>query len=131
MNAEVLKEMDKECISLCKAINKIKGLQTASSCSGHNKNKFSIFLYARKVRNLYILARCIDRNYGGFSNWKLEVLDADRSYINKTPRDLDIIFQLHSGDLKGSVAYKQANIIASNILETLRNEAVMKMLIKK
>ena len=35
--------MDKECIALCNAINKIPGLRTIESCCGHDEREYRIW----------------------------------------------------------------------------------------
>ena len=42
-------KMDIECISLCDAINKLPGISTIESCSGHNKKPFNIWFDAEDL----------------------------------------------------------------------------------
>jgi hypothetical protein len=46
------KDIDKECIDLCEAINRYNGLRTVESCSGHGDNIFRIFLHVDDVESL-------------------------------------------------------------------------------
>lgn len=48
-------KMDPECVKLCKAINKIPGLQTTESCCGHGKDKFMIWFEVKSLKKLPIL----------------------------------------------------------------------------
>lgn len=113
--------MDKECIALCDAINEIPFLMTTESCCGHSKDTLNIWLKTKNIQGLYILARAIDRRYGGPVNdkkeWRLLVEDNDRM--------MDVIFRLESSCI-GEEAYKQANIIAENIKVTLKHKNCMK-----
>ena len=42
-------EFDPEVVNLCKAMNRIKGICTHDSCSGHNKIPFRIFFGATNI----------------------------------------------------------------------------------
>jgi hypothetical protein len=123
--------MDKECIELCNAINDIPFLVTYSSCCGHGKNTFGIWINAKNLEGLYILARCIDRRYCGPTT---EILDKDKNTTKYLPwnllvEDSDLImgpiFHLESSS-KGDLAYEQAKQIAENIRYTLKDKACMK-----
>ena len=123
--------MDKECIELCDAINEIPFLVTDSSCCGHGKDTFDIWVKAKNLEGLYILARVIDRRYCGPVT---EIWDKDRDRIKYLPWNLLVedsdatmgpVFHLQSSS-KGDLAYEQAKKIAQNIRHTLKHEACMK-----
>ncbi len=42
-------EFDPEVVSLCKAINRIGGLYTIESCSGHGKTPFRIYFRSSNI----------------------------------------------------------------------------------
>jgi len=44
--------MDIECIQLCDAINKLKGLKTTECCCGHDVNPFRIWFKATGLKHL-------------------------------------------------------------------------------
>jgi len=124
-------KIDKECVELCDAINEIPFLMTTESCCGHGKDTFDIWLVAKNLEGLYILARCIDRRYCGPVT---ETFDADKNMTSYLPwkllvEDSDMrmapIFHLESSS-KGELAYKQAKKIAKNIRYTLKHKACMK-----
>jgi len=123
--------MDKECIDLCDAINEIPFLMTTESCCGHGKDTFHIWVKARNIEALYVLARAIDRRYCGPTT---EVFDEERNMTAYVPwkllvEDIDstmsVAFHLESSS-KGELAYKQAKKIAKNIRYTLKHKACMK-----
>lgn len=67
----MLREMDKECIALCEAMNRFKGIQTTESCCGHGKSNYHIFFNAENLECLppllYYFAGC----HCGFYNWNI------------------------------------------------------------
>lgn len=103
--------MDKECISLCDAINAIPGLVTTESCCGHGGDKFRIFFNVHVIGNLSILLfHTYFRHCGCYWDCTAESYDIDRP----------VSFQLKSRDV-GEKAYYEANIIANKIREYLIN----------
>ena len=87
MNKDIYKDMDKECISLCKKLNSLIDVQTYESCCGHLKERYSIFFLCYSFERLAKLYRCIDRNYSD-GKWELLVDGTDNHPTN--------IFQLRS-----------------------------------
>ena len=56
-------QMDKECIALCEALNRLPGISTEESCCGHLKYQYYIWFGCRNLRSLAIIARAVDRRY--------------------------------------------------------------------
>jgi len=54
-------KIDHESISLCDAVNKIKGLKTFESCCGHNRDNFLIWFSAENVVDLTPLVYFLDK----------------------------------------------------------------------
>lgn len=46
------KDMDKECIKLCEALNILPGIQTIESCCGHGGRRFRIRFEASALKYL-------------------------------------------------------------------------------
>lgn len=63
------KQMDKECVRLCDAINKIPGLKTCWSCCGHGKEKFQVWFEVESVKNLPILLYFLDPQNSMLNYW--------------------------------------------------------------
>lgn len=103
-------DIDAECLALCDAINLISGLKTYSSCSGHDSQSLKIDFKAETVDSLFILAKCVDRRYGGNGNWNIVVNMTD---VNP------IVFTLTSGKDVGQSAYTEATKIAGRILKEI------------
>lgn len=103
--------MDEPCATLCVALNRVKGIETASSCCGHGEEPFSIWLKAAAIRSLHLISRAIDTRYGAPGGWRLEVQSTDLE-------ELPILFQLVSRS-KGVNAFVEANRIAARIDELL------------
>jgi hypothetical protein len=59
------KDLDREVRALCIAMNRLPGIKTSESCSGHNKKPFRIWFEVTdfKARGLLTLARCTCRRY--------------------------------------------------------------------
>ena len=108
--------VDLEVLHLCRTLNAIPGIVTNGSCSGHGKEPLTIWFYARSLRCLYPLARCLDRRYGGPLSWRCEVQDTDLP-------DRSICFLLHSGRVRGRNAWHQAEILATAIDAFMANAA--------
>lgn len=71
-------DMDKDCIALCNALNKLPGVETYESCCGHLKTPYRIFFRCRNFVSLAILARAFDKRYLTTSMlWKIEVETGD------------------------------------------------------
>ena len=107
------KKIDKECVSLCKAINRIEGLQTASSCCGHNKDNFSIYFTVQEVENFPILLYFIDACHVGF-NWDC--------YAYTDCGMFQVKYMIQSRTF-GEESYKESEIIATKINEYLERQS--------
>ncbi len=44
--------MDRECIKLCKALNKLGGISTIESCCGHNRDPYRIWFWCSDIKFL-------------------------------------------------------------------------------
>ena len=110
--------MDKECIKICDALNKIKGVETLESCCGHGKQPFSVWLKCNNSKQLFPLIRQISHNYAD-NNWHCE---AELTDMENRP----VIFHLYS-DKKGKEAYAEADEIAERILDFLKWDKVMEV----
>lgn len=101
-------DMHEECIPLCNAINKMPGLRTTYSCSGHDdpKRSFMMFVEPECANNisplLYILREKI-KNFGVNSRWDI-TLDV------RTDKD-NLAFLL-SAESQGTQAYEESKVIA-------------------
>lgn len=123
--------MDKQCIKLCEALNSIRGIETTESCCGHGKRSFIIFFTLDKeyFENLHIIARVMDRRYGGGyedvkkddgiwteTGWRCQTSCNDIYISDK------FNFMITSCEIKGRKAYSQANKIAQNIAHHLSHK---------
>jgi len=95
-------EFDKEVVELCKAMNKIPGIQTIDSCCGHGKDYFRIFFTVEDIETLnhFMWAGCY-RWWNWRNGFRVQICDGD---VN---RDLGILkLQLESYEI-GEDAYKE------------------------
>ncbi len=67
------KDMDKECISLCNAINRFKGLRTIESCCGHGNTPYHIWFKADSLGDLPPMLYYLDVCHCGCRGWSVEV----------------------------------------------------------
>ena len=67
-------KMDNECISICEVLNKLPGLETYCSCSGHGETPFYIWFRCDNIDTLSRLGRVVDKRYSD-GNWEI-VLDS-------------------------------------------------------
>jgi len=79
---------DKECVSLCNAIDSICELSPISSCCGHGKGPFRIWFMVDadwdeenagadgtvSIYGLMSLAYLLTTNHGGFTQWYIKVV---------------------------------------------------------
>lgn len=91
--------MDKECIPLCDALNKLPGVRTFTSCCGHLQRNFAIWFYTDNLYSIGVIARASDRRYVTTNVlWeiKIETIDVERTpqfcigiYSTKVHRSYD------------------------------------------
>jgi len=100
-------DIDKECIKLCKAMNRLTGVTTQFSCCGHGESSFSIVFFCKNVNISYLMPIVIDLP----DDWSCSI-DVTSTGKGRTtlPR-----FVLLSGSKIGEIAYKDANDIADKI----------------
>ena len=120
-------DMDENCIPLCDAITALSGVRTTESCDGHGKEPFQLFLQVdTKIHpavGLFFLTRCVDRRYWQYGNlWKLELYVGDMFIDKKLP----IGYYLHSGNVKGEEAYRQAQSLVDNMNHHLNHMNFLK-----
>ena len=105
-------DMDKECINLCNAINKIDGLITNESCCGHEKGNFRIWFTVKNLKSLPTLLYYCDPCHVGF-RWNCVVTTGcAMSPVN---------FRIESESI-GERAHKEADTIAKEIINFLEKE---------
>lgn len=101
--------MDKECVILCEAINKIKGIRTVESCCGHGETPYHIWFTAERLdclpNLLYWFAGC----HCGYSGWAIKAT----TDCAKSP----VIFCIEGPE--GEIAYEQSKEIAKFIVNDL------------
>jgi hypothetical protein len=56
------KDLDRECLALCKAMNRLPGIETTESCCGHGKHEYLIFFKPKSfdamLPILYLMDSC-------------------------------------------------------------------------
>ena len=70
------KDIDKECILLCKKLNSLSNVKTTESCCGHLKAPYMVFFECDDFVRLGKLFRCVNRNYSD-GKWRIEVDGGD------------------------------------------------------
>ena len=104
-------KFDRECVNICKAINRLEDIITVCSCCGHGKDNFRIWLKVNDLSELPIMLYYLDKCHVGFSWDCFATTDCGMSPVT---------FRIES-QCKGDEAYKQAEIIANKINEYLDN----------
>jgi hypothetical protein len=67
-------DLDPECLALCKAINEhCPGVITTSSCCGHGKDQYSIWIHPVALEALPPLLYWLDGCHSGKSGWQVIV----------------------------------------------------------
>ena len=65
------KDMDRECVALCEALNYLAGIRTIESCCGHGEHPFRVWF---KTENLEALPEALyyfDRCHSGVPGWSV------------------------------------------------------------
>ena len=96
------KDIDRECISLCNAINRFKGLRTIESCCGHNKYPYHIWFKASNFKSLPPMLYYLDICHCGRGGW---------SVIVYTDCAMSSVIFMIEGPV-GEVGYKDSEYIA-------------------
>jgi len=66
-------DIDKECVVLCEAMNKLSGIRTSESCCGHYKTPFHIWFNADSLEVLPPLLYWFDGCHCGYYGWSIRV----------------------------------------------------------
>ena len=104
--------IDKECVDLCGAINKVKGARTVESCCGHGERPFRIWLCPDNVDDLLPVLYYIDSCHCGCCGWTCKVY---------TDCSMDGVRYMIGGPI-GQQAYDDAKRIAQLIEEYVKEE---------
>lgn len=67
-------DVDCECVSICNTLNRLPGLTTYESCSGHEERPFYVWFRCDNIDTLSRLGRAVDKRYSD-GNWEI-VLDS-------------------------------------------------------
>ena len=65
------RDLDPECLNLCRALNELPGIETISSCAGHGETPFQVSLEAESLDDLPPVAWSLDSCHSGQSGWEL------------------------------------------------------------
>jgi hypothetical protein len=118
------REMDKEAIPLCNALNSLPGIKTIESCCGHGNEPFRIWFVVRNTdTGLFFLTRCVDHRYWEYGYlWGIDLMIDDLWFKgNKLP----IVYMIHSGPIFGQLAYDQAKSLITNMNTHLNHKEFM------
>lgn len=69
-------DMDDEVIDICNLLNRLPGIETYSSCSGHQKERTNIFFHCYDLDTISRLGRALSRNYSDYK-WEIVVDSTD------------------------------------------------------
>lgn len=110
--------IDKECVKICDALNRLPSVRTMESCCGHGVGNFNIWFYATDVRVINAISRYYstyrwykDQNDEYHENWKIKLDICDIMDVNH-----DILFWLE-GNKDNPNLFKEADEMADNIIE--------------
>jgi hypothetical protein len=119
--------MNKEHKKLYEAMNRIPGIK-AEQTSSLDHTSFFITFKPESFEPLYIVARALDRRYGGpdaYAGWSLQIQDNDMIENGHIGRLSFWVINEANGTNK---VYREANMIADNINYILDNEDLMKFI---
>ena len=99
--------IDKECVGLIKAMNKMPGICTFESCCGHGNQPFRIWFFAESLKVLPDLLYWFDGCHCGVYGWEvIASTDCSRAPVR---------FRVESEAI-GRQAYEEAGKIAAAIV---------------
>ena len=101
------KDMDAECVELCRQLNRLPGIETTESCCGHGKRTFCIWFRAHSLRDLPRLLYWFDQCHTGEVGWQV---------IAQTDCGMSPVRFRIEGPL-GKEGYEGAEIIANLLKE--------------
>jgi len=118
--------MDKECVKICNALNRLPSVRTTDSCCGHGKHNFCIWFYASDIRVLNALGRLMSHNYAPYcwykdktgkyrENWKITLDVCDTMDFKK-----EVLFCL-MGNKNNPNMYKEADDMAGAVIYIWNN----------
>lgn len=108
------KDLDIDCISLYYTLNRLPGVYTFESCSGHGVNAFNIWFFCDNIDTLSRLGRAVSPNYSD-GNWEILVDTTDTN-----PKGC---FWLRSVYVLGTQALRESiNRLIDNILYWFKDE---------
>lgn len=107
-------ELDPEVVNLVNALNKMQGLETVGSCSGHGKSKLFVDIRFESFKAIQSLINIIIRHFNTEFN-----LSTTPSLMCNSKKD--VLLQLSTNSI-GESAYKSADLLSELILVEIENE---------
>jgi len=126
-----IQDIDKACINLCVAMNKLPGIETVESCCGHGESPYRIwFKMDTNSIGAIVLARCLSGRYYNYAPGELRNNPVWRAYISDT--ECFVCFLLEGKQMPGNHnRYLPADKLAENIMEHIDEDfAIMKKVFK-
>ena len=112
--AELPYGINSACIDMYYLLNRLPGVETFESCSGHGKNPFSMWFFCDNIDTLSRLGRAVSPNYSD-GNWEIVIDTTDTN-----PRGC---FWLRSSNILQGLALTQSlHRLIENILYWFEDE---------
>ncbi|KKK57153.1 hypothetical protein LCGC14_3057350 [marine sediment metagenome] len=103
-------DIDEQIIPLYIEMNRFAGIQTISSCCGHDKDKFCIWFTVEDLEDLPALLYCFDGCHTGIYGWKV---------IVTTDCAMSPVKFLAESSTMGKKSYEESEVIAKYMKEFL------------
>lgn len=108
------KDLDIECVGLYYTLNRLPGVYTFESCSGHGVNVFNMWFYCDNIDTLSRLGRATSSNYSD-GNWEI--------LVDTTDTDPKGCFCLRSTYILGPQALRESiDRLVDNVLYWFKDE---------
>lgn len=104
---DIAKDIDRDCRDLCRAMNKLPGIETTGCCCGHYKRPYWIHFRASSLDDLPRLLYYFTLCHCGFGGWSVSV---------NTDCSMAPVYFTIEGPV-GELAYEQSKKIAELLVE--------------
>lgn len=117
-------DLDSACLNLCIALNALPGIKTTTSCCGHGREPFRVWLdFEDQVQSLgsITLSRCLSGRYYNYAPGELRLDPQWRLYLGDTEGPVGFILE-GKPMAADTPSHEPAEKLALNLLEHVTSD---------